>query len=49
LVTASERADVLNEYLATVSTVDDGVAPRLAPRVNSGISLSSIHFTNIKI
>ena len=38
----------LNEYFASTGVVDNGIAPHMSSRVQPGVSLSSIVFTEAK-
>jgi hypothetical protein len=46
---SKEKAELLNNFFASVFTVDDGLCPKLSMRVPTGVGLSSVSFTESRI
>jgi len=49
LTTDIERAMALNEYFASAGVADNGIAPHMPSRVQPGVSLSGVVFTEAKV
>jgi len=49
IVSDAERADLLNDYLSSVCTTDNGATPTVERLVPSGINIDSVEFTPGKV
>jgi len=49
IVSDAERADLLNDYLSSVCTTDNGAMPIVERLVPSGINIESVEFTPGKV